>query len=93
MTRGPIQSKIKPEHLARRAIVYLPAIERQAGAANISGGPSLEYDVAERMRALGLTQVETVDRDLRSSAAMASLACAKDLSVSSVGGLGRLGAL
>src|SRR5215510_12649723 len=63
--------KIKPEHLARRAIVYLRQSSEKQVRQN-KESQSLQYDVAERMRALGWKQVEIVDGDLGSSAAMAS---------------------
>jgi len=71
MTETPYSSKIKPEHLARKAIVYLrQSSERQVRQNKES--QRLQYDVAERMRALGWKQVEIIDGDLGSSAAMAS---------------------
>jgi DNA invertase Pin-like site-specific DNA recombinase len=63
--------KIKPEHLARRAIVYL----RQSSDKQVRQNKEsqyLQYEVAERMRALGWKQVEIINSDLGSSAAMAS---------------------
>ena len=63
--------KIKPEHLARRAIVYLRQSSEKQVRQN-KESQRLQYDVAERMRALGWKQVEIVDGDLGSSAAMAS---------------------
>src|SRR5664279_5127540 len=71
MTETLYSPKIKPEHLARKAIVYLrQSSEKQVRQNNES--QRLQYDVAERMRALGWKQVETVDGDLGCSAAMAS---------------------
>src|SRR5580658_7462923 len=63
--------KIKPEHLARKAIVYL----RQSSDKQVRQNKEsqrLQYEVADRIRALGWKQVETIDSDLGSSAAMAS---------------------
>src|SRR5579864_6119219 len=71
MTETVYSPKIKPEHLARRAIVYLrESSERQVRQNKES--QLLQYDVAERMRALGWKHVEIIDSDLGSSAAMAS---------------------
>jgi len=71
MTEALYSPKIKPEHLARKAIVYLrQSSERQVRQNKES--QRLQYDVAERMRALGWKQVEIIDGDLGSSAAMAS---------------------
>jgi DNA invertase Pin-like site-specific DNA recombinase len=71
MTEVPYSSKIKPEHLARKAIVYLRQSSEKQVRQNLES-QRLQYDVAERMRALGWKQVEIIDSDLGSSAAMAS---------------------
>jgi excisionase family DNA binding protein len=63
--------KVKPEHLARKAIVYLRQSSDKQVRQNLES-QRLQYDVAERMRALGWRQVETINSDLGSSAAMAS---------------------
>src|SRR6202167_2638237 len=63
--------KIKPEHLARKAIVYL----RQSSDKQVRQNKEsqiLQYAVAERVRALGWKQVETISSDLGSSAGIAS---------------------
>src|SRR3984893_18125416 len=63
--------KIKPEHLARKAIVYL----RQSSDKQVRENKEsqrLQYDVAARMRALGWKEVEVIGSDLGSSAAIAS---------------------
>ena len=52
--------KIKPEHLARKAIVYLRQSSEKQVRQN-KESQRLQYDVAERMRALGWKQVEIVD--------------------------------
>src|SRR5499433_859275 len=71
MTEIQYSPKIKPEHLARRAIVYLRQSSEKQVRLN-KESQRLQYDVAERMRALGWKQVEIVDGDLGSSAAMAA---------------------
>src|SRR5258706_10553113 len=71
MTETLYSPKIKPEHLARKAIVYLRQSSEKQVRQN-KESQHLQYDVAERMRALGWEQVEIVDGDLGSSAAMAS---------------------
>src|SRR6202166_3447318 len=63
--------KIKPEHLARRAIVYLRQSSEKQVRQNLES-QRLQYEVAERIRALGWKEVEIIDSDLGSSAAMAS---------------------
>ena len=63
--------KIKPEHLARKAIVYL----RQSSDKQVRQNKEsqlLQYAVAERVRALGWKQVEVINSDLGSSAGIAS---------------------
>jgi hypothetical protein len=63
--------KIKPEHLARKAIVYLrQSSERQVRQNKES--QQLQYAVAERVRALGWKQVEIINSDLGLSAGIAS---------------------
>ena len=71
MTEILYSPKIKPEHLARKAIVYLRQSSEKQVRQN-KESQRLQYDVAERMRALGWKQVEIVDGDLGCSAAMAS---------------------
>jgi DNA invertase Pin-like site-specific DNA recombinase len=63
--------KIKPEHLARKAIVYL----RQSSDKQVRENKEsqrLQYDVAERMRGLGWVEVEIIGSDLGSSASIGS---------------------
>jgi hypothetical protein len=55
--------KIKPEHLARKAIVYL----RQSSEKQVRQNKEsqlLQYAMAERVRALGWQEVETINNDL-----------------------------
>src|SRR6202163_3150754 len=71
MTEIQYNPKIKAEHLARKAIVYL----RQSSDKQVRQNKEsqrLQYDVAERMRALGWEEVEIINCDLGSSAAIAS---------------------
>ena len=69
--RAPYSPKIKPEHLARKAIVYLRQSSEKQVRQN-KESQRLQYDMAERMRALGWKQVEIINCDLGSSAAIAS---------------------
>ncbi|HEY6373504.1 MAG TPA: recombinase family protein [Candidatus Sulfotelmatobacter sp.] len=71
MTELMCSPKIKPEHLARKAIVYLRQSSEKQVRQNLES-QRLQYEVAERIRALGWKQVEIIDSDLGSSAAMAS---------------------
>src|SRR5882757_882374 len=72
MTEVLYSPKIKPEHLARKAIVYLrQSSERQVRQNKES--QQLQYAVAERVRALGWKQVEIINNDLGSSAGVASV--------------------
>jgi hypothetical protein len=71
MTEVVYSPKIKPEHLARKAIVYLrQSSERQVRQNTES--QLLQYAVAERVRALGWKQVEIITSDLGLSAGIAS---------------------
>jgi len=71
MTEVSYSPKIKPEHLARKAIVYLrQSTDKQVRENKES--QKLQYEVAERIRALGWKQVELIHSDLGSSAAIAS---------------------
>src|SRR6202162_3206399 len=71
MTELLCSPKIKPEHLARKAIVYLRQSSEKQVRYNLES-QRLQYDVAKRMRALGWQEVEIIDSDLGSSAGMAS---------------------
>jgi DNA invertase Pin-like site-specific DNA recombinase len=69
MTEVLYNPKIKPEHLARKAIVYL----RQSSDRQVRQNKEsqlLQYAVAERVRALGWQQVEIINSDLGSSAGL-----------------------
>src|SRR5580704_5771276 len=71
MTEVLYNPKIKPEHLARKAIVYL----RQSSEKQVRQNKEsqlLQYAVADRVRALGWQQVETINSDLGSSAGLAA---------------------
>src|SRR6266481_6126130 len=71
MPEGLYSAKIKTEHLARKAIVYLrQSSERQVRQNKES--QQLQYAMAERVRALGWKQVEIINSDLGSSAGIAS---------------------
>jgi DNA invertase Pin-like site-specific DNA recombinase len=71
MTEVPYSSKIKPEHLARKAIVYLRQSSDKQVRQN-KESQNLQYAVAERVRALGWMQVEIINSDLGSSAGIAA---------------------
>ena len=71
MTEFLYSPKIKPEHLARKAIVYLRQSSEKQVRQN-KESQRLQLDLAERMRALGWKEVEIVGSDLGFSAAMAS---------------------
>jgi len=71
MTEVLYNPKIKPEHLARNAIVYL----RQSTDKQVRQNKEsqlLQYAVAERVRALGWQQIEIINSDLGSSAGLAA---------------------
>jgi transketolase N-terminal domain/subunit len=59
MTELLYSPKIKPEHLARKAIVYLrQSTEKQVRENQES--QRLQYDLGDRMRALGWKDVEII---------------------------------
>jgi DNA invertase Pin-like site-specific DNA recombinase len=71
MTEVLYNPKIKSEHLARKAIVYL----RQSTDKQVRQNKEsqlLQYAVAERVRELGWQQVEIINSDLGSSAGLAA---------------------
>src|SRR5580693_4595480 len=71
MTEVLYNPKIKPEHLARKAIVYV----RQSSDKQVRQNKEsqlLQYAVADRVRALGWPQVEIINSDLGSSAGLAA---------------------
>ena len=63
--------KIKPEHLARKAIVYLRQSSEKQVRQNLES-QRLQYELAERIRSLGWQQIEVIHTDLGCSAAMGS---------------------
>src|ERR1017187_5034545 len=71
MTDLMYSPKIRPEHLARRAIVYLRQSSEKQVRQNLES-QRLQYEVAERIRALGWKEVEIIDTDLGYSAGIAS---------------------
>jgi DNA invertase Pin-like site-specific DNA recombinase len=63
--------KVKPEHLCRKAVVYI----RQSSDKQVRQNKEsqrLQYDAAGRMRGLGWQYVEIVDDDLGCSAGLAA---------------------
>jgi len=64
--------KIKPEHLARKAIVYLRQSSERQVRQNLES-QRLQYEMAERIRGLGWQQIEIIDSDLSASAAIGSI--------------------
>src|SRR5438094_2619645 len=63
--------KIKPEHLARKAIVYLRQSSDRQVRQNLES-QRLQYELAERIRSLGWQQIEVINGDLGCSAAVGS---------------------
>src|SRR6267154_1055559 len=64
--------KIKPEHLARKAIVYLRQSSEKQVRQNTES-QRLQYDMAERIRGLGWQEVEVISSDLGTSAAIGAV--------------------
>src|SRR5437763_7133878 len=71
MTELLCSPKVKPEHFARKAIVYLRQSSDKQVRQNLES-QRLQYEMAERVRSLGWKQVEVIDSDLGFSAGMAS---------------------
>jgi Resolvase, N terminal domain len=70
--RVSIQSQeIKPEHLLRKAIVYLRQSSEKQVRQNIES-QQLQYELAEHIRGLGWQEIEITNSDLGFSAAMGS---------------------
>lgn len=61
--------KITAEHLSRKAVVYVRQSSPQQVTRN-QESRRLQYDLAERAKALGFRQVEIIDCDLGSSASL-----------------------
>src|SRR5246127_554835 len=71
MNQALYHPKVKPEHLCRKAVVYI----RQSSDKQVRQNKEsqrLQYDVAERMRGLGWKYVEVIDDDLGCSAGLAA---------------------
>jgi DNA invertase Pin-like site-specific DNA recombinase len=71
MNEALYSPEIKPEHLARKAIVYLRQSSDKQVRQNLES-QRLQYELAERIRGLGWQEIEIIKSDLGSSAAMAS---------------------
>src|ERR1700692_4394906 len=63
--------KITPEHLARKAIVYLRQSSEKQVRQNLES-QRLQYELAERIRGLGWQEIEIINSDLGSSTALGS---------------------
>ena len=61
--------KIKPEHLARKAIVYLRQSSDRQVRQNLES-QRLQYELAERIHSLGWQEIEVINSDLGCSAAV-----------------------
>src|SRR5215472_6809507 len=86
-----ISDKIHPQHLARKAILYV----RQSSAHQVlhnRESSALQYAMRDRLVALGWSQIDTVDDDLGRSAAGGTTRAGFDRMVAEVC-LGRVGAV
>src|SRR5262249_61406762 len=71
MNQALYHPKVKPEHLCRKAVVYIrQSSDKQVRQNKESQG--LQYGVAGRMRELGWNNVDIVDDDLGCSAGLAA---------------------
>lgn len=69
MSQPQQHHKISPEHLSLKAIVYLRQSSPKQVHQNLES-QRLQYAMAERARALGFSEVETIDCDLGKSASV-----------------------
>ncbi len=65
--------KIKPQHLARKAVVYLRQSSERQVRHNLES-KRLQYELKNQVKALGWNEVEVLDRDLGSSASLGAAA-------------------
>src|ERR1700739_899547 len=71
MTELVYSPKIRPEHLARKAIVYLRQSSEKQVRQNLES-QRLQYELAERIRSLGWQEIEVINSDLGRSAGLGS---------------------
>jgi len=86
-----MSDKIQPQHLARKAMLYV----RQSSAFQVAHNPEsqkLQYAMQSRLRDLGFTDIEIVDEDLGRSAAGTQARSGFERMVAEVC-LGRVGAV
>lgn len=69
MSDLPWRHKIKPQHLARKAVVYLRQSSGKQVRENLAS-QRLQYGLKHRARELGWSEVEILDQDLGSSASL-----------------------
>jgi len=69
MSDSQCRHKIKPQHLARRAVVYLRQSSDKQVRENLES-QRLQYDLKHRARELGWGEVAILDHDLGASASM-----------------------
>lgn len=62
-------NKITPEHLARKAVIYLRQSSERQVRVNVES-QKLQYGLKDRARALGFSKVQVIDNDLGSSASL-----------------------
>ena len=71
------QLKVTSQHLARKAVVYLRQSSPKQVHENLQS-QRLQYALRDRAGTLGFREVEIIDDDLGSSAALGARECAKD---------------
>jgi hypothetical protein len=69
MTKPMLNDKITPQHLDRRAVIYLRQSSEKQVRENTES-QRLQYGLRDRAVALGWTQVEVIDIDLGRSASL-----------------------
>ena len=58
-----MSEKIRPQHLSRKAILYIRQSSAYQVAHNLES-QKLQYAMQERLRRLGWSEIEVVDEDL-----------------------------
>jgi DNA invertase Pin-like site-specific DNA recombinase len=87
-----LSPKIRPEHVSRKAVVYLRQSSPQQVRENLES-QRLQYALADRARALGFIEVDVIDGDLGSSASIGARPRESFESLVSEVALGQVGAV
>jgi len=86
-----MSEKLQPQHLSRKAVLYVRQSSAFQVAHNLESG-KLQYAMQTRLRDLGFTEIEIIDEDLGRSAAGTEVRSGFERMVAEVS-LGRVGAV